>query len=87
MAGVLFAAAYATACAAAMKVLWSGSHRWLALIPLVGIGILVTILVLQIFPLPSGWELIAPMVAIVSLIVGAAVGRKRGERAQEALAL
>ena len=87
MAGVLFAAAYATACAAAMKVLWSGSHRWLALIPLVGIGILAMILVLQVFPLPSGWELIAPMVAIVSLIVGAAVGRKRGERAQEALAL
>jgi hypothetical protein len=40
---------------------------------------------LQVFPLPSGWELIAPTVAIVALIVGAVVGRKRGERAQEAL--
>jgi peptidoglycan/LPS O-acetylase OafA/YrhL len=85
MAGVLIAAAYGTACAAAVKVLWSGSRRWLALIPMVGIGILVAIIVLQIFPLPSGWELIAPTVAIVALIVGAAVGRKRGERAQEAL--
>ena len=87
MAGVLIAAAYATACAAAMKVLWSGSHRWLAVIPIIGIVILAAILVLQVFPLPSGWELIAPIVAIVALILGAVVGRKRGERAQEALSL
>jgi amino acid transporter len=86
MAGVLFAAAYAMACAAAFRVLWAGSRRWLAVIPALGIAILVAILVLQVFPLPSGWELIAPMVAIVALIVGAVVGRKRGEHAQESLA-
>jgi hypothetical protein len=85
MAGVLIAAAYGTACVAAMKVLWSGSHRWLAVIPIVGIGILIAIIVLQVFPLPSGWELIAPTVAIAALVLGAVVGRRRGERAREAL--
>jgi len=44
------------------------------------------VLVLQIFPIPSGWELIAPMLGLVVLACGAVFGRLRGHRAREAFA-
>jgi hypothetical protein len=40
---------------------------------------------LQLFPLPSGWELIAPVVALSALLAGAVVGRTRGHRADSIL--
>jgi amino acid transporter len=84
-AGVLVSAAYASACAAAAVVLWRGAHRWLAFIPALGIAILVAVLVLQVFPLPSGWELIAPAIAVCALIGGAYVGRARGNMMREGI--
>lgn len=85
-AGVVFASAYGTACAAAAVVLWrKESGRLLAVIPMFGLVILVGVIGLQLFPLPSGWELIAPLVAVAVLLLGAIVGRARGERAAQSL--
>lgn len=85
-AGLLFAGAYSTACAAAAVVLWrDGRGRAWVVVPLIGIVILVGMIGLQLFPLPSGWELIAPVVAIAALVAGAVVGRTRGQRADSVL--
>jgi amino acid transporter len=85
-AGVLYAGAYATACLAAAFVLWrKSSTRLMALLPALGVVILLGVIVLQLFPVPSGWELIAPVVAVLVLIGGAVFGRARGDRAAEAL--
>jgi hypothetical protein len=40
---------------------------------------------MQLFPLPSGWELIAPVVALAALLAGGVVGRTRGQRANSVL--
>lgn len=81
-AGVIFAGAYATACAAAGVVLWRGpTGRGWVVLPAVGVLILIAVIGLQLFPLPSGWELIAPVVAIAALVGGGIVGRTRGDRA------
>jgi amino acid transporter len=84
-AGVIVAGAYATACAAAGVVLWRSPRRraW-SVIPALGVLALLAVIGLQLFPLPSGWELIAPTVAVVALVVGAVVGRARGDRASRA---
>lgn len=86
MAGLIFSAAYATASAAAVLVLWRDGKKALAAIPLWGIAILAAVFVLQVFPLPSGWELIAPIFAISALIIAAVFGRLVGNRAKESLA-
>jgi amino acid transporter len=82
VAGVVFIGAYASACAAAVLVLWRSERgRAWAILPLVGIVVLLIVLLLQLFPLPSGWELVAPVVGVVVLVGGALVGRARGNRA------
>ncbi len=48
---------------------------------MVGIIVLLIVLVLQLFPLPSGWELVAPVAGVAVLIGGELVGRIRGKRA------
>lgn len=85
-AGVIFAGAYASACLAATFVLWrKPSGRLVALLPAVGVVILLGVIALQLFPVPSGWELIAPVAAILVLIGGGIFGRARGNRAAQAL--
>jgi hypothetical protein len=82
VAGVVFIGAYASACAAAVLVLWRSERgRAWAILPMVGIVVLLIVLVLQLFPLPSGWELVAPVVGVAVLIGGALAGRARGNRA------
>lgn len=85
-AGVIFAGAYATACAAAAVVLWrsASARRW-AFLPGLGVLLLLGVIALQLFPVPSGWELIAPGVALMVLFTGAVVGRARGDRARQVL--
>lgn len=85
VAGVVIVGAYAAACAAAARVLWrAGSGRTWAALPVAAIVLLVVVLVLQIFPIPSGWELIAPTLGLVVLACGAVFGRLRGHRARDA---
>lgn len=57
----------------------------MALLPAVGVVILLGVIALQLFPVPSGWELIAPVAAILVLIGGGIFGRARGNRAAQAL--
>jgi hypothetical protein len=47
----------------------------------VGIVVLLIVLALQLVPLPSGWELVAPVVGVAVLITGALFGLIRGKRA------
>ncbi len=84
--GLVISGAYAAACAAASVVLWRDARgrRW-AWVPGLGVLFLIGLIVLQLFPIPSGWELIAPVVAVLIFIVGAGVGRSRGRRAAAAL--
>ena len=85
VAGVVFIGAYAGACAAAARVLWRVERDkvWAAL-PVAGIVVLAIVLALQIFPIPSGWELIAPTFGLAVLVGGGVFGRVRGGRAQGA---
>ena len=85
VAGVVFIGAYATACAAAAVVLWrqERGRAWVAL-PVIAIIVLLIVLGLQVFPLPSGWELIAPVLGLAVLAGGGIFGRMRGQRAQDA---
>jgi amino acid transporter len=86
VAGVVFIGAYAAACAAAARVIWGfdRGRAWAAL-PVAGIVVLLIVLGLQIFPIPSGWELIAPVLGLSVLLGGGVFGRMRGGRAQEAV--
>ena len=69
------------------RVLWQSDHgRAWAILPAIGILVLVIVLCLQIFPLPSGWELIAPVLGLAVLAGGALFGRARGDRASAAFA-
>lgn len=87
VAGFLFIGAYVAACAAAAFVLWrSASGRLWALLPVLGILVLIGVLLLQVVPLPSGWELIAPAVGLIVLVGGGIFGRLRGDRADAGLA-
>ena len=82
-AGVVVIGAYSGACAAAARVLWRVQRDkiW-AVLPVAGIIVLFIVLALQIFPLPSGWELIAPVLGLAVLAGGGIFGRTRGGRAQ-----
>jgi amino acid transporter len=87
LAGVVFIGAYGAACAAAAWVVWrSGTGRLWAVLPVAGIVVLVVVLCLQIFPLPSGWELIAPALGVAVLVAGGVFGRLRGQRASAVFA-
>jgi len=82
VAGVVIVGAYAAVCAAAARVLWrTGADRIWSILPIGAIALLVFVLVLQVFPLPSGWELIAPALGLAVLAGGAIFGRLRGHRA------
>lgn len=81
-AGFVFIGAYAAACAAAARVIWNSERgRYWAALPVIGIVALVVVLCLQIFPLPSGWELAAPLLGVAVLVGGGLFGRVRGARA------
>ena len=82
LAGVVFIGAYVAACAAATIVLWrQHSGRAWALLPVTGILVLIIILALQVFPLATGWELIAPLLGLAVLLGGGIFGFLRGHRA------
>ena len=82
LAGVVFIGAYVAACAAAAIVLWrQESGRAWALLPVTGILVLIIILALQVFPLATGWELIAPLLGLAVLLGGGIFGFLRGHRA------
>lgn len=78
-AGVVFIGAYAAACAAATLVLWreEGARMW-SVLPALGIVVLLIVLWLQLYPLPTGWELIAPALGLAVLAGGAIGGRLMG---------
>jgi len=66
--------------------LWrKSSGRLVALLPALGVVILLGVIALQLFPVPSGWELIAPLAAVLVLVGGGIFGRARGDRAAQAL--
>ncbi|MCX6423364.1 MAG: APC family permease [Actinobacteria bacterium] len=82
LAGVVFIGAYVAACAAAAIVLWRQERgRAWALLPVTGILVLIIILALQVFPLATGWELIAPLLGLAVLLGGGIFGFLRGHRA------
>jgi len=87
VAGVVIVGAYGAACAAAARVLWRArTDRVWAVLPAAAIVLLVFVLILQIFPVPSGWELIAPSLGLAVLAGGAVFGRMRGHQAHGAFA-
>ena len=75
-AGVLISSAYGAACVAAAVVLWrrGGRDRLAGLIPALGVVIVVAVLYFSLFPLPSGWELVAPLAGVSTVIVMAVIG-------------
>ena len=75
-AGVLIVSAYGAACVAAAVVLWrrGGRARLGALVPIAGVVIVLVVLYFSLFPLPSGWELVAPVAGVTTVIVMAVVG-------------
>ena len=75
-AGVLIVSAYGAACVAAAVILWrrGGRARWASIIPALGVIIVLIVLYFSLFPLPSGWELVAPVAGVVTVIVMAIVG-------------
>ena len=54
----------------------------MAALPVAGIAVLLIVLALQVFPIPSGWELIGPVVGLSVLLGGGLFGRLRGGRAR-----
>ena len=88
VAGVVIVGAYGAACAAAARfLLRAGGRRAWAAVPAAGVALLACVLALQVFPLPSGWELVAPLLGLALLAGGAIVGRWRGPQAREVFAL
>jgi amino acid transporter len=83
-AGVLIVSAYGAACVAAAIVLWrkGGRARLGALIPLAGVVIVLAVLYFSLFPLPTGWELVAPVAGVTTVIVMAVVGVTVSGRAE-----
>lgn len=75
-AGVLISSAYGAACLGAVVVLWrrGGRGRLGSLVPAAGIAIVIAVLYFSLFPLPSGWELVAPVAGVTTVIVMAVVG-------------
>lgn len=75
-AGVLIVSAYGAACVAAAVVLWrnGGRARLGALIPVAGVVIVVIVMYFSLFPLPTGWELVAPVAGVTTILAMTAVG-------------
>jgi hypothetical protein len=69
---------------AAAVVLWrkGGRARLGALIPLAGVVIVLVVLYFSLFPLPTGWELVAPVAGVTTVIVMAVVGVTVSGRAE-----
>jgi hypothetical protein len=45
-----------------------------ALVPIAGVVIVLVVLYFSLFPLPTGWELVAPVAGVTTVIVMAVVG-------------
>ncbi|MGI9196568.1 MAG: APC family permease [Candidatus Nanopelagicales bacterium] len=75
-AGVLIVSAYGAACVAAAIVLWrrGGRLRLACLIPSAGVVIVVIVMYFSLFPLPTGWELVAPLAGVTTVVVLTFVG-------------
>lgn len=75
-AGVLIVSAYGAACVAAAVVMWrrGGRVRWGSVIPTVGVVIVIIVLYFSLFPLPTGWELVAPLAGVITVLVMALAG-------------
>ena len=84
-AGVLIVSAYGAACVAAAVVLWrkGGRARLGALVPVAGVVIVIVVMYFSLFPLPSGWELVAPLAGVATVVVMAVVGLVVSGRAAE----
>ena len=82
-AGVLIVSAYGAACVAAAVVLWrkGGRARLGSLIPLAGVVIVLIVFYFSLFPLPSGWELVAPVAGVTTVVVMAVAGLTLSGRA------
>ena len=81
--GVIVLAAYGSACVAAMVVLARshGVRRLAAIVPAAGIGVVAAVLGLTLFPLPTGWELAAPVTGVIAIGVLGILGWTLSERA------
>ena len=75
-AGVLIVSAYGAACVAAAVVMWrrGGRVRVASVIPMIGVLIVLIVLYFSLFPLPTGWELVAPVAGVTTVIIMAGVG-------------
>lgn len=82
-AGVIIISAYGAACVAAAVVLWrhGGRTRLASGVPAVGLVIVLIVLCFSLFPLPTGWELFAPLAGVLSVIAGAIAGSVLSGRA------
>lgn len=75
-AGVIIIAAYGAACVAASIVLWrrGGRSRAAGLVPAAGVVCVLVVLYFSLFPLPTGWELVAPVAGVLTVVAGAVFG-------------
>ena len=75
-AGVLIVSAYGAACVAAAVVMWrrGGRVRVASIIPMVGVVIVLIVMYFSLFPLPTGWELVAPLAGVTTVVVMTVVG-------------
>jgi amino acid transporter len=86
IAGTLFMLAYGSVCAGATVVLWRGRrHGWAALTA-AGVLVVVGVIAMTTFPLPSGVSRFVPVVALVVLALSVVIGLVKGRHAGEVLA-
>jgi len=75
-AGVMIVSAYGAACVAAAAVMWArgGRVRLASIVPMFGVVIVLIVMYFSLFPLPSGWELVAPLAGVTTVLAMVVVG-------------
>jgi amino acid transporter len=83
IAGSLFMLAYGSVCAGATAVLWRTHRRGWSLLTGAGVLVVIGVLAMTTFPLPTGVSMLIPIVALavlaLSIVVGLLKGRQDGE--------
>ncbi len=86
IAGTLFMLAYGSVCAGATVVLWNSRRRGWACLTGVGVLIVIAVIAITTFPLPTGISMLIPVFALAALGVSVLMGLTKGRRAGEVLA-
>jgi amino acid transporter len=85
IAGTLFMLAYGAVCAGATVVLWRTRHRGWAGLTAAGVVVVIGVIAMTTFPLPTGVDRFVPVVALAALAVSVVIGLAKGRRAGEVL--